>query len=84
MQVGLTDMLAEEYGIVPAGFLGHSAGEIACGYADGGLSREQVIGLGFRVTFRVTFRVIPDYADLAVLCSMSSPASPSIPGPGVM
>lgn len=42
MQVGLTDMLAEEYGIVPAGFLGHSAGEIACGYADGGFTREQV------------------------------------------
>lgn len=41
-QVGLTDMLREEYGIVPAGFLGHSAGEIACAYADGGLSREQV------------------------------------------
>lgn len=53
MQVGLIDMLAEEYGIVPAGFLGHSAGEIACGYADGGLSREQVIYLGFRVTFRI-------------------------------
>ena len=35
-------MLAEEYGIVPAGMLGHSAGEIACGYADGGLTREQV------------------------------------------
>ncbi|KAK9916399.1 hypothetical protein WJX75_002178 [Coccomyxa subellipsoidea] len=43
LQVGLTDMLAEEYGIVPAGFLGHSAGEIACGYADGGLSREQAV-----------------------------------------
>jgi hypothetical protein len=41
-QVGLTDMLHEEYGIVPAGFVGHSAGEIACAYADGGLSREQV------------------------------------------
>ncbi|EIE19942.1 hypothetical protein COCSUDRAFT_58179 [Coccomyxa subellipsoidea C-169] len=43
LQVGLTDMLAEEYGIVPAGFLGHSAGEIACGYADGGFTREQAV-----------------------------------------
>ncbi len=42
LQVGLTDMLAEEYGIVPTGMLGHSAGEIACGYADGGFTREQV------------------------------------------
>ncbi len=41
MQVGLTDLLREEYGIVPAGFVGHSAGEVACAYADGGLTREQ-------------------------------------------
>ena len=42
MQVGLTDMLREKYGIVPVGFLGHSAGEMACAYADGGFTREQV------------------------------------------
>lgn len=42
VQVGLTDMLQEEYGIVPQGFLGHSGGEIACAYADGGFTREQV------------------------------------------
>lgn len=41
MQVGLTDLLREKYGIVPAGFVGHSAGEVACAYADGGLTREQ-------------------------------------------
>ena len=44
-QVGLVDLLREEYGIVPAGMLGHSAGEIACGYADGALTREQTVRL---------------------------------------
>ena len=39
------DLLREEYGIVPAGMLGHSAGEIACGYADGALTREQTVRL---------------------------------------
>lgn len=43
LQVGLVDMLKEEYGIEPAGMLGHSAGEIPCGYADGCLTREQTI-----------------------------------------
>ena len=42
-QVGLVDVLREEYGIMPAGMLGHSAGEIACGYADGALTREQTV-----------------------------------------
>ena len=37
------DVLREEYGIVPAGMLGHSAGEIACGYADGALTRGQTV-----------------------------------------
>ena len=35
------DVLREEYGVAPAGMLGHSAGEIAAGYADGCLTREQ-------------------------------------------
>jgi fatty acid synthase len=43
VQVGLVDMLREEWGIAPAGVLGHSAGEIACGYADGGLSAAQCV-----------------------------------------
>lgn len=34
-------MLREEYGVAPAGVLGHSAGEIAAGYADGCLTRAQ-------------------------------------------
>ena len=36
-------MLREDYGITPAGILGHSAGEIACGYADGGFSRAECV-----------------------------------------
>ena len=47
MQVGLVDMLKEEYGIEPAGMLGHSAGEIACGYADGCLTREQTVLIAY-------------------------------------
>ena len=38
-------MLREEYGIVPAGMLGHSAGEIPAGYADGCLTLRQVCSL---------------------------------------
>ena len=41
MQAGLTDLLREEYSIVPEGYVGHSAGEIACAYADRGLTLEQ-------------------------------------------
>ena len=47
MQIGLVDMLKEEYGIEPAGMLGHSAGEIACGYADGCLTREQTVLIAY-------------------------------------
>ena len=35
------DVLRAEYGIAPVGMLGHSAGEIACGYACGILTRSQ-------------------------------------------
>ena len=42
MQIGLVDVLREEHGIVPAGMLGHSAGEIPAGYADGCLTLRQV------------------------------------------
>ncbi|CAL8464659.1 g4194 [Coccomyxa elongata] len=47
VQIGLVDMLRKEYGIVPAGMLGHSAGEIPCGYADGCLTREQTILIAY-------------------------------------
>jgi hypothetical protein len=40
-------MLREEYGINPAGMLGHSAGEIPCGYADGCLTREQTVLIAY-------------------------------------
>ncbi len=43
MQIGLVDVLREEYGITPGGVLGHSAGEIACGYGDGCFTREQTV-----------------------------------------
>ena len=36
------NVLREEYGIVPTGMLGHSAGEIPAGYADGCLTLRQV------------------------------------------
>ena len=42
-QIGLVDLLREEYGITPGGVLGHSAGEIACGYGDGCFTREQCV-----------------------------------------
>ncbi len=42
-QIGLVDVLREEYGITPGGVLGHSAGEIACGYGDGCFTREQTV-----------------------------------------
>lgn len=35
------DLLREEYGLEPAGVLGHSMGEVAAGYAAGCLTREQ-------------------------------------------
>ncbi|CAK0786732.1 hypothetical protein CVIRNUC_009946 [Coccomyxa viridis] len=43
IQIGLVDLLREEYGVTPGGVLGHSAGEIACGYGDGCFTREQCV-----------------------------------------
>jgi acyl transferase domain-containing protein len=47
MQIGLVDVLREEYGITPGGVLGHSAGEIACGYGDGCFTREQTVMVAY-------------------------------------
>ena len=47
------DVLREEYGIVPAGMLGHSAGEIPAGYADGCLTLRQVCAILPQLVFRV-------------------------------
>lgn len=41
-QVALVDML-RAVGVEPDGMLGHSVGEIGCGYADGGLTAEQTL-----------------------------------------
>ena len=42
MQVALVKLL-REIGLVPNGIIGHSVGEIACGYADGSLTAEEAI-----------------------------------------
>ena len=40
-------MLRDEYGLAPAGVLGHSAGEIAAGYADGCLTAAQTVLIAY-------------------------------------
>ena len=42
IQVALVDVL-KSVGIVPTGLLGHSVGELACAYADGGLTAEETV-----------------------------------------
>lgn len=46
VQIGLTDVLTQ-LGISPTGIVGHSFGEISCGYADGCLTAEQTILLAY-------------------------------------
>lgn len=41
-QIALIDLLTS-MGLRPDGIIGHSLGEVACGYADGCLSREEAI-----------------------------------------
>ena len=41
-QIGLVDLLSE-FGLVPDGLVGHSVGELVCGYADGCLDIRQTI-----------------------------------------
>eukprot|EP00884_Botryococcus_braunii_P006514 jgi/Botrbrau1/15864/Bobra.40_1s0048.1 len=43
VQIALVDVLRKDYGIRPAGLVGHSAGEVACGYADGCLTLEEAM-----------------------------------------
>lgn len=45
-QIALTDVL-RNLGIAADGYIGHSAGEIACGYADGCMSVEETIKLAY-------------------------------------
>lgn len=71
-QIGLVDMLRKEYGIEPAGMLGHSAGEIPCGYADGCLSREQTILIAYHRGARAqAFHILP-HAPTLPACSYAS------------
>lgn len=46
MQICLVDLL-RELGIVPDYIIGHSAGEVGCGYADGALTIEQALKTSF-------------------------------------
>lgn len=46
IQIALTDTL-KELGIVPDGIIGHSTGEMGCGYADGALTAEQTMKLAY-------------------------------------
>ncbi|CAK9300196.1 unnamed protein product [Gordionus sp. m RMFG-2023] len=42
IQVGLVDLL-NEMGLKPDGLIGHSVGELGCGYADGGFTAEEMV-----------------------------------------
>ena len=42
VQIGLVDLLSE-FGLRPDGLVGHSVGELVCGYADGCLDIRQTI-----------------------------------------
>eukprot|EP00884_Botryococcus_braunii_P002848 jgi/Botrbrau1/12564/Bobra.0169s0099.1 len=44
VQIGLIEVL-RQFGIEPDMFLGHSAGDVACGYMDGGLTLEQTMAV---------------------------------------
>uniref|UniRef100_A0A915PSY3 Fatty acid synthase n=1 Tax=Setaria digitata TaxID=48799 RepID=A0A915PSY3_9BILA len=46
IQIALTDILFL-LGVTPDGIIGHSTGEMCCGYADGGLTREQTMHLAY-------------------------------------
>uniref|UniRef100_A0A0K0ESV2 Fatty acid synthase n=1 Tax=Strongyloides stercoralis TaxID=6248 RepID=A0A0K0ESV2_STRER len=46
IQIAITDLLTF-FGVVPEGIIGHSTGEMSCGYADGGLTRDQTMKLAY-------------------------------------
>lgn len=46
IQIALTDIL-EYMGVTPDGIIGHSTGEMGCGYADGAITREQTMRLAY-------------------------------------
>ena len=45
-QIALTDLL-EMMQVIPDGIIGHSTGEMGCGYADGALTRDQTMKLAY-------------------------------------
>eukprot|EP00884_Botryococcus_braunii_P011836 jgi/Botrbrau1/20653/Bobra.113_1s0077.1 len=51
VQIGLVDVLVKDYKVKPAGIIGHSAGEIAAGYADNALSLEQTVCIAYERAF---------------------------------
>ena len=46
LQIALTDVL-QNLGVIADGIVGHSVGEIACGYADGCMSLEETVVLAY-------------------------------------
>uniref|UniRef100_A0A1I7ZWW4 Fatty acid synthase n=1 Tax=Steinernema glaseri TaxID=37863 RepID=A0A1I7ZWW4_9BILA len=46
IQIALTDLMYL-MGVQPDGVIGHSTGEMGCGYSDGGLTREQTMQLAY-------------------------------------
>ncbi|CAB3400922.1 unnamed protein product [Caenorhabditis bovis] len=46
IQIALTDCMFA-VGVTPDGIIGHSTGEMGCGYADGGITREQTMRLAY-------------------------------------
>lgn len=46
IKIALTDVLFE-LGVLPDGIVGHSTGEMGCGYADGALTRDQTMLLAY-------------------------------------
>ncbi|VDN07232.1 unnamed protein product [Thelazia callipaeda] len=52
IQIALTDLLFL-MGVTPDGIIGHSTGEMGCGYADGGLTREQTMQLAYHRGYNI-------------------------------
>ena len=65
IQVALVDVL-KSVGIEPAGILGHSVGELACAYADGGLTAEETVLAAFMRGKCIAEAMLPPGAMAAV------------------
>lgn len=58
IQIAITDVL-DMLGIVPDGIIGHSTGEMGCGYADGAITREQTMRLAYHRGRTITAKKVP-------------------------